>query len=449
MPLARALAFGSAVLLGVAGCAPSRPAPPRGVLVLLVDCLRYDHVGIHGAKLPVTPSIDATRAESVVFRNAFVQATWTRPSVPSLLTGLYPAEHGLGDFVDQGGEVQGQALSPEATTLAEGMKEAGYRTALVAYQAQLSPRFGMDQGFDFFNNNTMGAEKINRRFLGWLDEEPGKPFFAYLHYLDVHWPYCPPAETYGRFDSNPDVIRFCDNWRKLREDIRSGAVVLNEADRRALAARYAEELLAFDAELGRLFAALKERGVWDDTLIVLTSDHGEELGERGGIEHGHTMFDELLHVPFLWKLPAGWGRARGGTVDELVETRALAPTLFDLVGRPPVPGVSAPSLLPWVLGRPPERAPFEYVAGEANGMISIRTREWKLVFTAGPKTWELYDLVNDPGERVNVAESRPRELAEMQNRLREWRRSLRPIGTAATTLDAETEEELRSLGYLR
>ena len=448
MRLARPFALVLA-LLAAAGCAPSRPEPPRGILVVLVDALRWDHLGLHGSSIPATPSIDALGGESLDFRNAFVQATWTRPSVPSLLTGLYPAEHGLGDFVAQGGAVQGQALSPQATTLAEGMKAAGYRTALVAYQAQLSPRFGLDQGFDFFNNNTMGVEKINRRFLDWLDESPGQPFFAYLHYLDIHWPYCPPAETYGRFDANPDAMRFCDNWRKLREDIRSGAVVLSAADRKALAARYAEELLAFDAGLGRLFAALRERGVWDDTLVVLTSDHGEELAERGGIEHGHTMYDELLRVPFLWKLPASWSRSRGGSIDALVETRSLLPTLFDLVGQPAVPGVSAPSLLPWVLGRAPEQPPYEYVAGEANGMLAVRTEKWKLVFTAESKKWELYDLESDPGERTNLAESRPRELAAMQNLLREWRRGLKPIGAADTTLDAETEEELRSLGYLR
>jgi arylsulfatase A-like enzyme len=417
--------------------------------VVLVDALRYDHVGLHGSKFPATPSIDELGSEGVDFRNAFVQATWTRPSVPSLLTGLYPAEHGLGDFVSKGAEVQGQALSPQATTLAEGMKAAGYRTALVGYQAQLSPRFGMDQGFDFFNNNTMGAEKIDRRFLGWLDEAPEKPFFAYLHYLDIHWPYCPPAETFGRFDTNPDTVRFCENWRKLRDDIRSGAVVLTEADKKALAARYAEELLALDAELGRLFAALKARGAWDDTLVVLTADHGEELAERGGIEHGHTMYDELLHVPFLWKLPASWRRSRGGAVDALIETRSLLPTLFDLVGQPAVRGVSAPSLLPWLHGRAPEAAPYGYVAGETNGMIAVRTARWKLVLTPEQKKQELYDLENDPGERANLAESRPRELAEMQKLLREWRRSLKPIGAAATTLDAETEEELRSLGYLR
>jgi choline-sulfatase len=447
----RPLALGLC-LLPLAACAPSRPQPPKGILVILVDALRYDHVGLDGSKLPLTPAIDATGPESVVFRRAYAQASWTRPSVPSLFTGLYPSEHGLGDFIVQGPKVEGQALSPKVETLAEGLKAAGYRTALVGYQAQLSPRFGVDQGFDFYNNNTQGAPRIDKRFLGWLDEKPGQPFFAYLHYLDIHWPYCPPASTYGKFGPTEGAIDFCGNWRKLREDIHSGAVVLNDTDKKALAGRYAEEILALDGEIGQLFQALKDRGAWNDTLIVLTADHGEELMERGGIEHGQSMHEELLHVPFIWKLPASWGSARGRSVDDLIETRSLLPTLFDLVGQPVAKEVSAPSLLPWVVGHSfdgkPLGEPFRYVAAEANGMLSVRTNEWHVIFTPEKKTWELYDLVHDPGEWTNVADQKPEELAKMQELMRRWRTGLHPVGAQAMTLDSQTEEGLRSLGYL-
>ncbi len=429
-------------------CAPSAPKPPRGVLVVLIDCLRADHLGLQGSKLGATPALDALGPESVVFARAFAQASWTRPSVPSLLTGLYPSEHGLTDFVESGNRVQGAVLSPDATTLAEGMKAAGYRTALVGYQAQLSPRFGMDQGFDYFTNNSDGAPRIRKRFLDWLDEAPDAPFFGYLHFLDIHWPYCPPEATYGKFDSNPDAIRLCENWRKLREQIRSGEVVLGPAERKTIAARYGEELLALDGEIGQLFEGLKERGVWDQTLIVVTSDHGEELAERGGIEHGHTMHEELLHVPFLWKLPADWRRGRGRVDPTLVETRSLLPTLFDLVGQPVAPEVSAPSLLPAVAGRPLEAKPFEFVAAEANGIFSVRDERWKLIVTPATKQWQLYDLETDPRELTNLAEARPEQLREMQRLLRRWRTGLRPVRTGSTTLDDETTRELHALGYL-
>jgi arylsulfatase A-like enzyme len=443
----RPLALGLAAL-ALASCAPERPRPPRGILVLLVDAMRADRLGLAGSPVDATPSLDALGPESVVFRNAFAQATWTRPSVPTLLSGLYPSEHGLTDFVASGNRVEGRVLAPAVTTLAEGMQAAGYRTAMVGYQAQLSPRFGMDQGFDFFNNNTMGGAKIRNRFLGWLDEAPDQPFFAYLHFLDIHWPYCPPAETYGKLGPE-GAIRLCESWRHLREEIRAGRVTFDDAEQRALAARYAEELLALDGELGALFAALRERGVWDDVLVVVTSDHGEELAERGGIEHGHTMYDELMRVPFLWRLPPAWQVAGGRTDDTLVEIRALLPTLFDLVGQPVPPEVTAPSLLPWVLGRPPAEPPFRYVAAESNGIFAVRTERWKLVLTPAEKRTELYDLAADPGERTDLAGARPAELATLQRDLRRWLKGMRPAGGGTTALDDETAAELRSLGYLQ
>jgi len=432
----------------MAACGPRRPTAPRGVLVLLVDCLRFDHVGLDGAELPLTPAIDTIGPESLVFKDAYVQASWTRPSVPSILTGLYPSEHGLGDFVMTGEHVEGRALSAKVTTLAEGMKAAGYRTALIGYQAQLSPKFGLNQGFDFYNNNTMGAPRIDKRFLEWVDAEPGKPFFAYLHYLDLHWPYCPPSETYGKFGPTEGVINICDNWRKLRNDIHSGAVTFSDADKRALAARYAEEVLALDAQIGHLFDELRRRGLWDDTLVVLTADHGEELMERGGIEHGHTMHEELLHVPYVWKLPASFGHRRGRSYGGLLETRSLLPTLFELVGQPRPAEVTAPSLLPWIWGPVPTTPPAEFVASEANGMLSIRTDRWHYIFTPATKKLELYDLQSDPHELRDVSGSQPEALDQMQSLMRRWRSGLHPVGADAMTLDKETEEGLRALGYL-
>ena len=128
---------------------------------------------------------------------------------------------------------------------------------------------------------------------------------------------------------------------------------------------------------------------------------------------------------------------------------SLLPTLFDLVGQPVPKEVSAPSLLPWLTGHPPETKPYAWVAAEANGMFSVRTETRKAIFTAEKNSWQLYDLASDPGERTDLAASRPRELAEMQGLLRRWRAGLHPIGATAATLDAETEERLRSLGYLK
>jgi len=446
---ALAAAVVAAVLLALVACGgPFRPEPPKGILVILVDALRADQLQLYGSKTPIAPRLDALGPESVVFERAFSPGSWTRPTLPSLFTGLYPSEHGLTDFVGSAGQYKGAVLAESALTLAEEMKAAGRRTAMVGYQTLLSDRFGMAQGFDFYNNNTNGGERIRKRFLEWFDEAPQQPFFAYLHYLDIHWPYCPPAPTWGKVDPTPNETITCDDWRGLRERIRSGETVLTEADRRALAARYSEELMALDWELGVLFDELKRRGVWDDLLIVVTADHGEELAERGGIEHGHTLYDELLHVPYIWKLPLAWKGGRGRRESGLVETRTLMPTLVDVAGQPPPAGVSAISLLPWLGPRPKAEPPATWVVAESNGIYAVRTATHKLVVTPAAKKVELYDLGADPGERHDLAPARPPELAELQGLLRRWRSGLRPIEAGATALDDKTTEELKTLGYL-
>ncbi|HSM13290.1 MAG TPA: sulfatase/phosphatase domain-containing protein, partial [Thermoanaerobaculia bacterium] len=169
---------------------------------------------------------------------------------------------------------------------------------------------------------------------------------------------------------------------------------------------------------------------------------------RGMIEHGHTMYEELLHVPFVWKLPASWGRARGRVDDTLIETRSLLPTLFDLVGQPPAEQTSAPSLVPWLLGRPPAEKPYESVAAEANGMFSVRDERWKAILTLETNSWQLYDLEADPGETRDLAGENPEQLAAMQRIFRRWRNGLHPILSGATAVDQETVDSLRALGYL-
>ncbi len=436
------------VLLGLLGCgAPSRA--PQRVIVILVDALRADHLGLYGSRLGATPSIDRLGPDSIWFERAFAQASWTRPSVPSLLTGLYPSEHGLTDFIETGSEVHGAALAEEVATLAEGMHSAGYRTALVGYQSQLSPKFGTAQGFDFYNNNTRTPDRIQSRFFEWVDEAPNQPFFAYLHYLDIHWPYCPPETTRGRFYTGPSQLDLCADWRGLRERLRSGELVLGGEDRKLLAARYAEELAALDAALGLLFDELERRGLLDETLLILTSDHGEELYERGGIEHGHTMHEELLHVPFVWKLPRSWSVPRGHPSDALVEIRSTLPTLFELVDQPVPVAVGAPSLLPWIAGTADRRSPVEAVVAEANGMFSVRTDRWKLIATKAGERYELYDLEQDPRELDDLASRRPQELAEMKRLLLVWKAGLHPVRSEAAVLDQETTEDLKALGYIQ
>jgi choline-sulfatase len=439
------------VLLLLAGCAApagSSPHPPKGILVLLVDCLRADHLAVGGSTLGATPHLDRLASQAVIFDRASAVASWTRPSVPSIWTGLYPSEHGLTDLIEGGKGVRGGVLSEEAVTVSEAMQAAGYRTALIGNQFQLSPRFGMAQGFDLYQNNVKSAHGMRENLLSWLDEAPQHPFFAYLHYLEIHWPYWQKPSTRGRFGSDRIASRLDGNLDEVRAGVGAGTLVLDEADRREIAARYAEALAALDNEIGRLLGDLEARGVLDETLVVVLADHGEELGERGGIEHGHSLHEELLHVPYVWRLPRSWRGAGLRHETAMVETRTLAPTLMALVGQPIPPAVSAPSLLPWLAGPPPAEPPSRILAAESNGMFSVRDERYKLVARPAGKSFELYDLAADPGERVDVAAQHPDEVEALRSAFRAWRATLRPLATTSTQLDAETEQGLRSLGYI-
>lgn len=439
-------------LLCLAGCAApaaSSPHPPKGILILLVDCLRSDHLAAGGSTLGATPNLDRLASQAVVFDRASAVASWTRPSVPSIWTGLYPSEHGLTDLIEGGKGVRGGVLSEDAVTVSEAMQAAGYRTAMIGNQFQLSPRFGMAQGFDLYENNVKSARGIRDNLLYWLDEAPQEPFFAYLHFLDIHWPYWPKPSTRGRFGSEAISSHLDGNLDELRAGVDSGTIVLDDADRKEIAARYAEALAALDGEIGLLFDELEKRGMLEETLVIVLADHGEELGERGGIEHGHTLKEELLHVPYIWRLPKTW-RGRGLRHEAaMVETRTLAPTLMALVGQPIPPGVSAPSLLPWLAGPRPAEPPYGILAAESNGMFEVRNERFKLLAQPAKKSFELFDLEADPGERRDVAAEHPAEFEALRSAFRAWHASLHPLAMSSTQLDAETEEGLRSLGYIQ
>jgi len=436
----------------LASCRPAPPqelGPPPNVLLLVVDCLRADHLSANGYERQTTPMIDSLVAESVQFRQTISQASWTRPSLPTMLTGLYPSEHGLHTFGEtEEGVATSSRLDDSVTTVAESLKAAGYATALIGEQFQLSPRFGLDQGFDFYKNRASDAANIHRNFFRWLGGvEPGKPFFAYLHYLEIHWPYCPPPETRGRFGSDKSSFRFCHQWRKLRDDILSGAVVLSDVDREAMEARYDEELLGLDQRLGDLFARLRKDGLWNDTLILLTGDHGEEFYEHGSIGHGQSLFQELLAVPLVVKPPAGWPVVVGGPIDATVELRSITPTILEAAGLAMPDGVEAPSLIP--LMRPGAAAGPSYAVSESDDEVVVRSGGLKMIARRDGSSAALYDLAADPGETHDVASGRRADLARLRSYYEAWQKGLRPVASAETQeLDEETLEGLKALGYI-
>lgn len=332
-----------AVLAGACGEARRAESGPRNVVLICLDTVRADHLGTYGYARPTTPALDALARRSLTLTRTSATAGWTKPSVPSFLTGTYPMQHGVyeGSTRDEAGEVT-DLLPESAFTLAEAFQQHGYRTAAFVHNAQLRAGNGFEQGFDAYQEANMDAREIRWRGLDWLDRrhesepESTQPFFLYLHFLDAHWPYPAPEEWITRFAPAGATERFRGKDSKaLYSAINSGEHALSAEDRAALEALYDGALGYLDSELGHFFAGLELRGLEDDTVVCIVADHGEEFGEHGKVGHGHGLWENLLHVPWILHVP-GAAPERNDTQVSLVD---LFPTLLAAAGLPPVPGL--------------------------------------------------------------------------------------------------------------
>lgn len=340
-----------AVLALATGCsgppAASAPAASRpNVLVVCIDALRADRLGAYGASPSPSPSLDALASDSVVFTNATSVASWTKPSVPSLLTGLYPDEHGV--FDNSRSEVD--ALSTGHATLAGLLRDHGWRTGAFVENDQLLARLsGLDRGFSLYVDGAGRPPEIADRFLNWADLDDRAPWFAYLHVFDPHFPYEPDDFLLGDDEADRLRVRIAhwdqrgEFWWLLRDRVNSKAMRLDERALADLDRLYRLEIREVDAVVGRMLAALERSGVLDRTLVIVTSDHGEGFLERGRIDHGYGPYRELLHVPLLVRLP---GRAHAGTrSDVLAQNLDVPATVLDVLGLPAPQSWSSRSLV--------------------------------------------------------------------------------------------------------
>jgi arylsulfatase A-like enzyme len=318
-----------ALLLCAAGSCErgARPARPSVILICL-DTVRADHLGCYGyAERETTPRLDALAAESTQFLDASATACWTKPSVPSFLTGTYPVQHGVyeGSAHAVAGEVS-HALPSESTTLAEVFERAGFATAAFVRNAQLRKDLGFGQGFELYQEEAGDAREIRWRAQDWIDTRADeRPFFLYLHLLDAHWPWPVPDEYASRFAPLDAVQPLRDRQSgAVRDEINDGKRELSSAERETMIAVYDGSLRYIDDQLGELVAWLERRGLWEDTIVCIVADHGEEFGEHGKVGHGHGLYEGLLRVPWVLHVPGRKPERIGGPVS-LID---LFPTLL-------------------------------------------------------------------------------------------------------------------------
>lgn len=436
------------------------PSERPHVLLIVVDALRPDHLGCYGYSRPTSPAIDSLAAEGIRFETVISQSTLTKTSIASLFTGLNPHRHGVyrGSRLVEGRRVSDK-LDSDLTTLAEGLGEVGYLSAAFLQQSQLGAASGYAQGFMFYNESQRNIDNVHRRFLRWLSRVGSTaPVFAYLHYIDLHDPYRPdpPFDTlYGQ--SGPIYSKLdLDNWSTTLRQIREGELALTDADVRQLIALYDGKLTQIDRELERLWQRLEDKDIYEDALVILTSDHGDGFMEHGFISHSAQPYDELIRVPLILKFPEAAGR--GMTIREQIRLVDVMPTVLDYVGSPTPKDLDGKSLWPVLQNRLAggERSLEETHAvseiemslrGVNRYLASIRTPTWKLMGEPGGAL-ELYNLLEDPGEQDDRFTDRPAEAAHLEELLMRAAEAREEATSDQVPLEAETVDSLRALGYI-
>ena len=367
-------------------------------IVYLVDTLRADHTTPYGYGRDTTPHLAAFARDAVVFDQAVSAASWTKPAVASLMTSLLPGRHRAVQLRD--------SLDPDLVTLAEMVQKHDVATgAAVANSVIYSAGMNFDQGFDFFAglhgagnrpSKVVEAGPVVDTGLEWLDERRGFPNFLYVHTMDPHVPYTPPAPFDQKYEPHPTPDH---TGQDPRYDFKE------PLDRDRLVAQYDGEIAYGDQEFGRFIQELKARGLYERALIVFMADHGEEFEDHGKWLHGRSVFDELIRVPMLVKFP---GRKDGGKrVTQQVQSMDILPTVLEHFGLaiPPAPAISGHPLQPVVAGGAPEPPAVSEISHRGFVAHGMRTTRDKYVRRFSPEEDELYfDLRKDPKEQQNIIE---------------------------------------------
>jgi len=397
------------------------PNPNLNVLLVTLDTTRADRIGCYGYKLAETPNLDWLASGGVRFAKAYCQAPLTLPSHCSLLTGTTPLFH----RVRNNGFYY---LAADQTTIAEALKEKGFQTAAFVSSFTVDSRFGVDQGFDVFDDDFLEtgatknftserkAERVFSAFSRWFDAWSGKKFFCWVHFFDPHIPYNPPSPYKERYADRP----------------------------------YDGEIAYMDYYLGRTVDKLREKGTLENTLIILAGDHGEALGEKNEVDHGLYIYDVTMRVPLILYAPSCL--PRGLTLDSKVRLIDILPTVCDLLEIPIPEGVQGTSLRPYLEGKKKDDLPVymeTYMPREYYGwseLIGLIDGDWK--FIQAPRS-ELYNIEEDPGEDRNLIAENAGIASSLGKKLKAFiEKYSSSMGPAKRTLSREEQERLRSLGYI-
>lgn len=431
---------GIALLSLAIGCGEVAPPAPPNLVVFVLDAARADHVGCYGYERDTTPNIDRLAAEGTRFDAAFAESSFTFASTAALMIGQSPAASGV---------LARKPIADSFELLPELARRSGYLTLAYSENPYVTETFGFEQGFERFDSvfpfrlpapgETLRTDFDSsagiRRMLEVVRSDPGRPFFAYLHVLRPHNPYAPPEDFAGRFGSDPE--RRADGSTPILLNADLGRIELSDARRANMIALYDENLAYGDALLGELLAGLSELDLVDETAVIVVSDHGEAFGEHGRMLHSTQVYDEMIRIPLVVRVPGHEARVSHGLVQLADLGQALRTVVQERSPRALVDLGGEERSRPWALSW---SVPHSRKAG-------VRTLDRKLILDSESLSpTESYDLSSDPRER------RPRSPdANHSDLLEVYREAVAappPAPGAEIPVDEKTQEQLRSLGYL-
>ena len=437
----------------------SKDISDKQIIILLIDALRADHLGCYGYDRNTSPVIDQFANDAVVFKQAITQSTFTKTSIASVFTSKNPYNHKvyLGNSKDTENKITSDVLSKEENTLAEILLKNGFITNAWIHNLHLSSFMGFSQGFVGYHEQLGSIENINNKYLDWMSKI-GKNyrFFSYIHYIDLHDPYKPKPPydkmygSYSDFYSNID----CANWGVYLEDIRKGKITLSKKQVDQLKAYYDGLISYIDKQIGYLLKELKEKGVYDNSLIILIADHGDGFMEHKFISHSYKPYDELLRVPLIVKFPRlKW---RGNVINKQVRLIDVMPMILDYMNIEFNENMDGFSLLNYLRNGScnkkidfPQYAITEIFEENSYPISSIRTENYKYIHYQR-KEDEFYNLKKDPLEKnniININSKLVEKFHKMQMDIvaqRSQRNAVKKV-----VLDKETVEELKTLGYIK
>lgn len=463
-----------------------RPAEsaPKHVVIISIESLRFDHLGVAGYDRETSPNIDKLAERGTIFRRAYSQAPWTRPSVASTFTSTYPSTHDAANdarFWELAGvpknaseEAKAQIMAPLAasfTTMAEIFSARGYRCFGYSCNGQISQDTGFGQGFEDYDGKgarlgewadtpsreknftlwTMSDEQIVEQLTRLFNDDNRGPTMIFVHLMKPHHPYL-PLDEFNVFKTVPDGVAI--TYMNFRE-INRGKVHMTAADIAYNIDLYDGTIRETDDRVGRILQALSESEIAGETLVVLSADHGEEFLDHGGVSHGHTVYEELIRVPLIL---AGPGIPPGKSIDTPVQNIDLLPTIASLIWREKIPTAQGRSLHQLLESRSTNLSPGLVFSedGRPGWSAAVIDDPFKLIEHESSGKIELYDLINDPGEQSDLsADPAHRERvthlhAVLRDHLATNRReNARYDMSPGVKLTQEVIEHLRALGYVK